>query len=94
MNSFVVWKKHKYIRNNSNYKPNGLGGNTHEVGLNVGDTRTVHECLGGNSVLVHMSRGNTKPLHHIKSCANVDGWSVSQTFSTAQESSHHILKTF
>ncbi len=50
--------------------------------------------LGRNSVLVHVSRGNTKPLHRIKSHANVDGWSVSQTFSTAQESSHHILKLF
>ncbi len=71
-----------------------MGDNTHEVVLNAGDTWTLHERLGGNSVQVHMSRGNTKPLHHIKSRANVDGWSVSQTFSTAQESSHHILKTF
>ncbi len=59
-----------------------------------GDTRTLNECIGCNSVLVHMSRGITKPLHHIKSHANVDGWSVSETFSTGQESSHHILKTF
>ncbi len=62
---------------------NELGRNKHEVGLNAGDTRTLHERLGLNSVPVHMSRGNTKPLHCIKSCANVDGWSVSQTFSTA-----------
>ncbi len=40
MDSFIVWEKHivKYIRNNSNYKLNGLGGNTHGVGLNAGDT--------------------------------------------------------
>ncbi len=37
-----------------------------------------------------MSCGNTKSLHHIKRRANVDSWSISQTFSTA----HHILKTF
>ncbi len=49
--------------------------------------------FGGNSVTVHMSHGNMKPLHCIKSCAKVDGWSVSQTFSTAQESFHHILNT-
>ncbi len=59
----------------------------------LGDTQMLHECLGCNSVPVHMSRGNTKPLHHIKSKASVDGSSVSQTFSTAQESSHHILNT-
>ncbi len=47
--------------------------------------------LGGNSVPVHMSHGNTKPLHRIKSRVNVDGWSISQTFSIDQESSHHIL---
>ncbi len=55
MNSFIVQEKDKYIRNNSNYKPNELGCNMHEVGLNVGDTRTLHKCLGGYSVPVHMS---------------------------------------
>ncbi len=81
MNSFIVQEKHKYTRNNSNYKPNGLGGNMHKVGLNAGDTQTLHECLGGNSVLVHMSLGNLKPLRRIKSGANIDSWSVSQTLS-------------
>ncbi len=66
----------------------------HKVGLNVGDTQTLHERLGDNLVLVHMSCGNPKPLRHIKTRVNIDGWSVSQTFSTTQESSHHILKTY
>ncbi len=86
MNSFIVQEQHKYIRNNSNYKPNELGGNTHKVGLNAGDTRTLHARLSLNSVATlcqytcHMV--NTKPRYSIKSRANVDGWSVSQTFST------------
>ncbi len=70
----------------------------HKVGLNawgyLNVTPMPRSQLSGNSVLVHMSYGNTKPLDHIKSCANVDGWSVGQTFSTGQESSHHILKTY
>ncbi len=70
-----------------------VGGNMHKAGLNAGDTQSLHKCLGRNSVLVDMSCVNMKPLHLIKSRANVDGWSVSQTFSTAQESSHHILKS-
>ncbi len=66
MKSFVVREQHKYIWNNSNYKPNELGGNTHEVGLNAGDTGTLHEHLGSNSVPVHKSRDNKKPLHRIR----------------------------
>ncbi len=55
---------------------NELGGNTHKVGgfecggyLNV--SQTPQSQLGRNSVPVHMSSGNTKPLHCIKSCANL-----------------------
>ncbi len=90
MNSFIVWEKHKCIQNNSNYKLNGLGGNTHAVGLNAGDTQKLHQHLSGNSVLVHMSHGITKPLRPIKNCANMDGWSVSQTFSKCQETRSNI----
>ncbi len=93
MNSFIVWEQHKYIQNNSNYKLSGLGGNMHEVGLNVVDTQTLHKCLSRNSVPVHLSHDNTQLLHHIKSQANIDGWLISQTFSTGQKSSHHILNT-
>ncbi len=46
----------------------------------------------GNSAPVHMSPGNTKPLHYIESRANVDGWSVSDT--SPQFLSHHIVNTF
>ncbi len=69
-----------------NYNPNELDGNTHEVGLNAGDTQTLHTHLGPNSLATrcqytcHMV--NTKPRHRIKRRVNVDGWSVRQTFST------------
>ncbi len=97
MNSFIVCEQDKYIRSNSNYKLNELGGNTHEVGLNAGNTRMLHECLGPNSVATRSQYTchvvNMKPRHRIKSCVNIDGWSVSQTFSTAHDRSHHILNT-
>ncbi len=94
MNSFIVREQHKYIPNNLNYNLNELGGNMHDVGLNAGDTQTLHTRLSPNSVATQCQYTchvvNTKPGHCIKRSVNVDGWSGSQTFSTVQDSSHHI----
>ncbi len=50
---------------------------THKVGLNEGDTRTLHARLGPNLVATQCQYTchvvNTKPQHRIKRHLNVDG---------------------
>ncbi len=69
----------------------------HKVGLNAGNSQTLYECLSPNSVATRCQYTchvvNMKPWHCIKNRTNIDSWSVSKTFSTGQDSSHHILNT-